>query len=82
MTADEIIEYMQSRSGKLNVAFTRDDWHGQPVTSPVFVSRFGTLDERYELVRDVGREALGLWRRFSQEPQRFYDLEARAIVWR
>jgi hypothetical protein len=94
VTADEIIAYMESHGwqfmenreghgkGRLNVTFSRGDWHGQPTKIPVFVSRYGGLDERYELVRDAGREALDLWRRFPKEPARFFDPEAREIVWK
>ncbi len=68
--------------GRLNVAFIRHDWHDRPTATPLFVSRYGGLEERYELIRDAAREGLDLWRRFPNEPQRFFDPERQEIVWK
>lgn len=90
MSHSDIVAYMNARgwgygeSRVLNhilVTFSRPDWHGRRLERTFTVSSWGHPEARAELVRQAGREALELWARFPEVPQRFYDAEQRRLVW-
>jgi hypothetical protein len=64
------------------VTFSRSEWHGRRLPRPFTVSSWGHPDNIDQLVREAGREAVRVWKRFAGPvPQRFYDLDRREIVW-
>lgn len=91
MKRREIIAYMTERGwgygesvvvNQVMVTFSRSDWHGQSLERPFTVSSWGHPDYIDRLVREAGREALRVWRRFGgRMPRRYYDEERRHLVW-
>lgn len=90
MNHDEIVAYMNARGWgygesrvlhHILVTFSRPDWHGHRLERSFTVSSWGHPEERDELVRQAGREALQLWARFEKVPQRFYDSGRRRLIW-
>ena len=64
----------------ITVSFTREEWRGRSLESPLTMSRSGTLDHRWELITDAARAAAVLHR--YRMPGRYWDPEERSQVWR
>nr|BDD43799.1 hypothetical protein 18 [Spirochaetaceae bacterium] len=93
-SAEDVITFMAHHGWTFNespptevernlvVWFSRKDWHGYHLEHEITISTYGSPDDRNEMVRKIGREALEIWGRFpGQAPAQYYELDTRELIW-